>query len=191
MRASGSLSRLKQMAARSRKGATLTIGGWNGPASGNVPRMSDACAATVRAMDHGSEPEILPLAEPRPLTADERGLLDFLLAGPVDSPELRAQAATATVVGTCSCGCPSIQLGVDQGAPGASLQGPEVRNAGWAEIRAVGSVGDGVKIGVALHVVGNLSRGEAVIRELEIWPTPRSAVQNRILPPLSSLQFAD
>jgi hypothetical protein len=140
-------------------------------------------------VDHGHEPQLVPLPEARPLTADERGLLDFLLAGPVDWPELRAQAETATVVGVCSCGCPSIQLAVDESAPGASLDGPEARTAGWAEIRAVGVVEEGLETQVALHVVGDLRNGEGVIRELEIWPTSRFGRQRLILPPIRSLHL--
>jgi hypothetical protein len=68
--------------------------------------------------------QIVPLAQPRPLTLQERELLDFLLDGPVDSPELRAQAATAVVNGVCSCGCPSIQLAVNEEAPRARLDRP-------------------------------------------------------------------
>jgi hypothetical protein len=139
-------------------------------------------------VDHEPTPEILPLPEPRPLTTGERELLDFLVNGPVDSPELRAQAAGAMVVGVCSCGCPSIQLGVEENAPRAALDGPEVRNPGWAEIRAVGSVEDGLATGVNLHIAGDLAAGEGVL-ELEVWPTSRFGEQRQLLPPISSLHF--
>ena len=52
---------------------------------------------------------------PRELTAEERGALDFLLAG--DFPgagELREQAAAAIATGRCRCGCPTIDLSVDR-----------------------------------------------------------------------------
>jgi hypothetical protein len=52
---------------------------------------------------------------PRPLSAGERDLLDFLLAG--DFPgaeELRGQARHAEVVGRCECGCPTIDLAIDR-----------------------------------------------------------------------------
>ena len=58
----------------------------------------------------------------RPLTPAERGVLDLLLAG--DFPgaaELRAQAATARLRGRCECGCPTIDLVVDEGVPVAVL----------------------------------------------------------------------
>ncbi|MFF1609900.1 hypothetical protein ACFVYA_19160 [Amycolatopsis sp. NPDC058278] len=56
--------------------------------------------------------------EPRPLTPNERTTLDTLLAA--DFPgaaELRAQATTARVVGRCGCGCPTIDLAVDDVTP--------------------------------------------------------------------------
>jgi hypothetical protein len=49
--------------------------------------------------------------EPRQLTQRERAVLDALLA--VDLPDdetLRHQATEAVVVGTCGCGCPSIDF---------------------------------------------------------------------------------
>ncbi|WP_439383544.1 hypothetical protein [Amycolatopsis lexingtonensis] len=58
----------------------------------------------------------------RSLTPDERAVLDILLAG--DFPgaaELRAQAATARVTGSCGCGCPTIELVVDNTTPTADI----------------------------------------------------------------------
>jgi hypothetical protein len=52
---------------------------------------------------------------PRPLTARERKVLDFLVS--IDGPAaeaLRAQAATASVTGECQCGCGAIDLQVDR-----------------------------------------------------------------------------
>lgn len=62
-------------------------------------------------------------AAARPLTPNERTALDTLLAA--DFPgaaELRAQAATARVVGRCGCGCPTIDLVVDDATPRAELK---------------------------------------------------------------------
>src|SRR5437870_6878741 len=81
----------------------------------------ESLRATVSSVDAKADVQMLPLRQPRPLTPHERELLDFLLAGPVDSPDLRAQAATAVVAGVCSCGCPSIRLAVDENAPRARL----------------------------------------------------------------------
>ena len=60
----------------------------------------------------------------RPLTPNERTTLDALLAA--DFPgagELRLQAATARVTDRCACGCPTIELTVDEAAPPAVLAG--------------------------------------------------------------------
>ena len=58
----------------------------------------------------------------RELSPAERATLDVLLAG--DFPgaaELRAQAATAQVSGSCGCGCPTIDLVVDDATPTAKI----------------------------------------------------------------------
>ena len=58
----------------------------------------------------------------RPLTPREREVLTFLLAGDVPgAAELRAQAETARVTGRCGCGCPTIDLAVDEELPAARL----------------------------------------------------------------------
>ena len=140
-------------------------------------------------VDDEPDVQILALPQPRPLTPRERELLDFLLDGPVSSPELRAQAATAVVSGVCSCGCPSIQLAVAEDAPRAFLNGPEVVPTGGAEIRAVGVVEEGLETGVTLHVTGHVGNGEGVIWELETWPTARCGGQRPVLPPIGTLRF--
>jgi hypothetical protein len=132
--------------------------------------------------------EILPLPEPRALTLAEREVLEFLLSGPVDSHELRAQAANAFVAGVCSCGCASVTLVVDEGAPRARLEGPEVLPAGGAEIRAVG-VEEGVETGVILHIVGDVRNGDGVLWELEVWPTSAREEQVAGLPAIETLRF--
>ncbi|MBE1501054.1 hypothetical protein H4696_008154 [Amycolatopsis lexingtonensis] len=58
----------------------------------------------------------------RPLTRNERETLEVLLAG--DFPgaaELREQATTAKVTGRCGCGCPTIELVVDDATPAAEI----------------------------------------------------------------------
>jgi hypothetical protein len=135
--------------------------------------------------------QLVPLADPRPLTSQERELLDFLLGGPVDSPELRAQAATAVVAGVCSCGCPSIQLAVDAEAPRARLDGREVIASGAAQIRARRIGGEDPHTEVTLHVVGDVRNGEGLIWELEVWPTAADGEQTPDLPPIDELQFVD
>ena len=52
-------------------------------------------------------------SEDRELTPDEASLLAWLLSAP--KPELesyRVQLATVRVLGSCTCGCPTIDLGV-------------------------------------------------------------------------------
>lgn len=68
-----------------------------------------------------SETGGMTLDEPRPLTPAENSVLALLLG--VEFPgvdELRVQAGSATVVGGCDCGCPSIDLQVPDAAPLAS-----------------------------------------------------------------------
>jgi hypothetical protein len=55
------------------------------------------------------------VATPRPLTAREREVLEFLVS--IDSPAaaaLRAQVAVVRVTGECECGCGAITLDVDR-----------------------------------------------------------------------------
>jgi hypothetical protein len=56
----------------------------------------------------------LPLREPRPLTEEERRLLEYVASAPLGKPGLRTQIEAAQVVAECSCGCPSVWLDVDQ-----------------------------------------------------------------------------
>lgn len=60
---------------------------------------------------------------PRPPTARERAVLDFLLTADVPGVEaLRIQAQTVSVTSYCGCGCPSIALEVDrESAPQSAL----------------------------------------------------------------------
>src|SRR2546430_6862610 len=47
----------------------------------------------------------------------EEAIIDFLITGPLGRAELRAQAAPARVVATCSCDCPSVWIDSDPSAP--------------------------------------------------------------------------
>ena len=61
-------------------------------------------------------------ADRRPLTPRERSVLDLVLTA--DFPgaaELRVQVRTARVTGRCACGCPTIDLAVDDAAPVAGI----------------------------------------------------------------------
>ena len=58
----------------------------------------------------------------RPLDADERAVLGFLLTADVSgAAQLREQVAGARVVGGCECPCPSVELAVPAAAPSAAL----------------------------------------------------------------------
>ncbi len=55
--------------------------------------------------------------EERPLTGVEVAALNHMLSRDFPGVEqLRTQARTARVTGGCGCGCPSIDLSVDQGS---------------------------------------------------------------------------
>jgi hypothetical protein len=52
---------------------------------------------------------------PSPMSAAERGVLDFLLGAEFPGVEaLRHQALHAEVTGLCGCGCPSFGLSIDE-----------------------------------------------------------------------------
>ncbi len=110
-----------------------------------------------------SRPVRLP--HPRALSADERALLDWFVDVRAKTSRIRAQADVALVVATCSCGCPSVHLGVASGAPVAALDGrdPDVRNGGDASFIAEARSPDGRRLDVTLHVVAGR------LTELEIW----------------------
>jgi hypothetical protein len=51
----------------------------------------------------------------RPLTSNERGILDLLLTQDFQGVDaLRAQVPHASVVGRCTCGCATVDLAVDK-----------------------------------------------------------------------------
>jgi hypothetical protein len=108
---------------------------------------------------------MLLLDNPRRLTAKERVLIDFLLAGPRGGPELRAQVAGTRAVTKCSCGCPSVGLVVEPSAPVARFKKSEMRfgRVDWVPITAYQRKSRFPDTQVTLHVVfGRLT-------ELEIW----------------------
>jgi hypothetical protein len=128
-------------------------------------------------------PESVPLAQPRPLTSHERALVDWFVDGPVNSPEMRAQADAASVVATCSCGCPSVDLEVPPGVPAAPLNSddPDVRNSEDASFIARATSPDGREVNVILHVIA----GRLV--ELEIWAGMYGGDRRTELPDVSTL----
>jgi hypothetical protein len=59
---------------------------------------------------------------PRPLSAEERLMLDLVLSSDFAGvDELREQVTSAVVVGGCDCGCPSVDLRARHGASAAGL----------------------------------------------------------------------
>jgi hypothetical protein len=79
------------------------------------------------------EPEHAGAPFPRPLTGREAAILEFMLsAGFPGDDVLREQAARAVVIEQCTCGCATIDFGVDAGAPVA----PEFQGAPLVQTRA-------------------------------------------------------
>ena len=98
--------------------------------------------------------------ERRPLTEEERKLLEWLLANgsPEANPYL-SQIANVNVVGKCTCGCPTIDL---------ALGDHEQRKTAPSIILAdfVGKAPEGIEIGVIVHA------REGEISELEVYAIP-------------------
>lgn len=97
-----------------------------------------------------------PKMEDRPLTREERNLLTWLIEhGSPEAHRFAAQLERARVVGSCGCGCPTIDLGID-GAPATH---------GASQILAdfVGTTREGWQVGVLLHC------RKGTLSELEIY----------------------
>jgi hypothetical protein len=98
--------------------------------------------------------------ERRPLTEEERKLLEWLLAhGSPDAKALLSQIANVNVVGKCTCGCPTIDL---------ALGDREQRKTAPSIILAdfVGRAPEGIEVGVIVHA------REGEISELEVYAIP-------------------
>jgi hypothetical protein len=93
----------------------------------------------------------------RPLTTDERELLEWLLRhGTPDAAAYLEQLPRVSVTAHCSCGCPTIDLAVDGHA--AKLSSPTTILGD-----AVGKSPEGIEIGIIVH------GREDLISELEIY----------------------
>lgn len=95
--------------------------------------------------------------ERRPLTKEERALLEWLIAnGEPDAQQYASQLSELKVVGRCTCGCPSLDL-----AAGVR----EERTTGPSHVLADfdGITVEGVQVGVILHA------REGQVSELEIY----------------------
>ncbi|HTP08022.1 MAG TPA: hypothetical protein VMP08_07215 [Anaerolineae bacterium] len=93
----------------------------------------------------------------RNLTADERVLLEWLLAnGNANAAKFASQVSQVKVVSRCACGCPSIDLAIGE---------KQERTTGPSTILAdvIGYSPEGVKVDVILHArEGQLSELEVV-----------------------------
>jgi hypothetical protein len=96
----------------------------------------------------------------RPLNEEERILLEWLMAnGNSDAQKYASQIADVSVVGTCTCGCPTIDLAIGE---------CKQRRTAASHILAdfVGKTPDGIEVGVILHA------REGEISELEVYAIP-------------------
>ena len=81
--------------------------------------------ARLGQCDQAESMGIMQLPDPRPLNETERSLVEILLAPDFPgSKELRAQIPDAVVVGTCDCGCPTVDISVSSSAPRSGANGP-------------------------------------------------------------------
>jgi hypothetical protein len=79
------------------------------------------------------EPDVAGSPFPRPLTDREAETLEFMLSAAFPGNEvLREQASRALVVEQCTCGCATIDLGLQSDAPVA----PEIQGAPLIQTRA-------------------------------------------------------
>jgi len=96
------------------------------------------------------------IADERPLTTEERTLLEWLIAhGFPNARRYAAQLPRVTVASRCTCGCPTIDLAVDGN-----------QTSGTSELiaDAEGRSPEGVSVGVVLHC------REGQLSELEVYP---------------------
>ena len=95
--------------------------------------------------------------EDRPLTAEERALLEWLIAnGTPEARDYAHQIPGLRVVGRCTCGCPTIDL--------ALTSDSHKKAASKIVADFEGATPEGLHVGVILHV------REGEISELEVYP---------------------
>src|SRR5712692_528441 len=91
----------------------------------------------------------------RPLTDEEREFLTWLLEhGEPSATEYLSQIPSLTVVGRCSCGCPTIDL---------ALAGKHGRGESTIVADFIGDTPEGALVGVIVHV------REGLLSELEVY----------------------
>lgn len=114
--------------------------------------------------------------ERRALSQQERALLEWLIAnGSPDTKEYSPQLADLSVIGTCTCGGPTIDL---------ALGGHDQRKTAPSKILAdfVGATPEGIEVGVILHArEGEISEPEVYaitnVKEPFTLPTIESLKQ--------------
>lgn len=100
---------------------------------------------------------VASVADVRPLTPDERCLLEWLLNhGTAEAVSYLEQLPMVSVVSRCGCGCPTIDLAV--GGRAAPLSSPTTILA-----EAGGVSPEGVRVDIIVH------GREGLISELEIY----------------------
>lgn len=104
-----------------------------------------------------SQLDLSTIPENRPLSPDERRLIEWLIEhGSPEPCNFASQVAEARVIGRCRCGCPTIDLGI-----GAIKE----RTVGASQILAdfIGETPEGFRVGVLLHA------REGKLSELEVY----------------------
>jgi hypothetical protein len=97
-----------------------------------------------------------PTPDVRPLTAEERSLLEWLIEhGTRNASAYLPQLDTVSVVSRCHCGCPTIDLAV------AGKAAPPGGSTVLADFDGVSP--EGVQVGVILHALDGL------LAELEVY----------------------
>jgi hypothetical protein len=98
--------------------------------------------------------------EGRSLTKEERALLEWLVAnGTQDTQHYASQIADVSVVGRCTCGCPTIDLAVREHQQQKTAPSSIIADF-------VGKSPEGIDVGVILHA------REGWISELEVYAIP-------------------
>jgi hypothetical protein len=109
-----------------------------------------------------TEPAWAAVEPPRELTADERAVLEVLVAV-IDAPEADTQLDDVRVRGTCRCGCGSVRLVTTaEPVPGDVLLERGASRASHLQVTGAGRDPEG-HLAVRLHVVDGL------LHELEFF----------------------
>jgi len=83
--------------------------------------------------------------EPRPLSLDERALMDFLLSAEFPGrDELKSQLEVAQAVGICECGCGTVDFAVNDSVARAVCREPIPVEAYGPAIEVLLFVRDGI-----------------------------------------------